>query len=857
MADSGQPTSYSCKCLNVQLTATVPPSPNNSPGLAEADGYTSVYVGDEGIDIAHTQMTLRNRGPRTQRKEENCSLTTRFVSLICLVCQTVVYRVSQPVLPDVDISEGPLLPTEDWVESEILQSSKGWVQVSKDCLSGNSLQEAKNSPSYSKLFRIVLSAPHTAASGTETYYVTPPPASPEGPSTPRNLLPYIPNLFPPPPFTPTHPVFVHLSGLATAESERLRSDAEDQLRKIVEDKVAELKAADAKLKQGVENLWLTFKASVADVDNASNKPRPSISRQSISKHGHSQVNGVPASVRVQDFEPAAVPPPRMPVAASAPTVSALSASLATTSSLHHAMAARSGSSSRDTTRPQSASRASTRSTDSPSTASAGVLIDGEAEIREAYRRNMDQSLDFATSYKYMMDIGAHVQGRRQEVPGTVPEEDEANNIPSPSSSAVPRGRSPRASKSAIKKPKAEGNSTPATASQRTSSEDGEHHAAVAEAPTTPKGKRKVTFDVKPEVTIIASETPKVNGGKRPKAEGESRVSLVAAQAVTDVVFLSRTEAVFDMENESPEDAVDVTAQPSPAPSQPESPIAEPSQPPRRGSRRAASWSGLPSSFSTLRPSSLPMPSAIRPTAPVEHSDDRARSQSIKTALLSPVDGEVKRREIHAPRELQEEEQVTDPHEAEILKLVAASTPSHRSAWKKDSSAWRTFVARQRSPKHQRSMSIPEEDESSATDGPAYYDESGDDSGQDDEQKDFWSKETSIATSLPIPIGPLGKGTKPTAPSSYQPKTAVPEKPEAFDKATAAAMRRASYAERDRNRSLDPGALDFTADEDELDEEDEEMSKPEAEVGARSLQRALKILQKRSEMPGDGMWRSLA
>ncbi len=65
------------------------------------------------------------------------------------------------------------------------------------------------------------------------------------------------------------------------------------------------------------------------------------------------------------------------------------------------------------------------------------------------------------------------------------------------------------------------------------------------------------------------------------------------------------------------------------------------------------------------------------------------------------------------------------------------------------------------------------------------------------------------------------------------------------------MRRASYAERDRRRSLDPGALDFTTEDDDVDDEDEELSKPEAEVGPRSLQRALKILQKRSEIPGDG------
>ena len=37
----------------------------------------------------------------------------------------------------------------------------------------------------------------------------------------------------------------------------------------------------------------------------------------------------------------------------------------------------------------------------------------------------------------------------------------------------------------------------------------------------------------------------------------------------------------------------------------------------------------------------------------------------------------------------------DPQEEEILKLVAANTPSHRSAWKRNSKAWQLFVSRRR------------------------------------------------------------------------------------------------------------------------------------------------------------------
>lgn len=46
----------------------------------------------------------------------------------------MAYRVQQLVASDVDIQEGPLLPSPDWVEQEILLSSCGWIEVHKDCL---------------------------------------------------------------------------------------------------------------------------------------------------------------------------------------------------------------------------------------------------------------------------------------------------------------------------------------------------------------------------------------------------------------------------------------------------------------------------------------------------------------------------------------------------------------------------------------------------------------------------------------------------------------------------------------------------------------------------------------------------
>lgn len=110
----------------------------------------------------------------------------------------------------------------------------------------------------------------------------------------------------------------------------------------------------------------------------------------------------------------------------------------------------------------------------------------------------------------------------------------------------------------------------------------------------------------------------------------------------------------------------------------------------------------------------------------------------------------------------------------------------------------------------------------------------------------------MAKSLPIPIGPLKK--KAGGLSAIQPKVSLPARPAAppaVDKASAAALRRASYAERDRNRLLDPGALDFVADDD-IDEDDEDEGAEGEDAGSKSRQIALKILQKTSRIPPDGM-----
>lgn len=61
------------------------------------------------------------------------SKTMRYMSLVCLNCQSLVYRVSRPSILDGEERSGPVIPTEEWVEKEVLKASTGMVEVHKGC----------------------------------------------------------------------------------------------------------------------------------------------------------------------------------------------------------------------------------------------------------------------------------------------------------------------------------------------------------------------------------------------------------------------------------------------------------------------------------------------------------------------------------------------------------------------------------------------------------------------------------------------------------------------------------------------------------------------------------------------------
>lgn len=76
-------------------------------------------------------MTLRIRSPvpREYDPEEASRLVVQHTSLSCLVCQTMVYRVSHEVMLAAAPKDGPVWPTNEWAESETLKSKSGWIEV--------------------------------------------------------------------------------------------------------------------------------------------------------------------------------------------------------------------------------------------------------------------------------------------------------------------------------------------------------------------------------------------------------------------------------------------------------------------------------------------------------------------------------------------------------------------------------------------------------------------------------------------------------------------------------------------------------------------------------------------------------
>ncbi|TRM67860.1 hypothetical protein BD626DRAFT_107199 [Schizophyllum amplum] len=805
---------FSCRCLNIRVCEAPTDITYKSFVKLGADAdFVPLYVGEHGVEARHPQLTLRDRSRSSPLPDSPNS--ARYTSLTCLLCQSLVYRVQEIIDHENESKEGPVLPSDNWVEVDVLRSTDGWVEIQKSCPTQEGVALLEKSPRYSHIYSIVLPAaqsPPTSPTPDADDRATRP-----SPLHQKRYLAELPPLFPPPPFTPKHPVFQHLSSLATEKSEGLRKEAEGYISEVVQAKVKDIQKAEDTLKKDAEHVWKAFLGAINNVKHRQQDHVTSPTQRTEIGVFTPNGAGTPAAASViRDFVPSKVAQTRRPPTA-APRTSTLSASLAT-SSFHHPKY------SDDTANPSPPKSPGSSASNDAATTNSSITVtsstfpirptadNGQASVLQfRHWANEQEEKNVATSYRYFQNEEedhkrlADVMERRKQQQQQAQEAQQNQATAGPST--------PQANGKAKEQPKISTQAPPAAGTKTPESPSG-------------KGKRKVTFDVDP---AAANRHGKADKTTPPTQDDD--------------------DMVFDLEEENGE-------RQSKAPILPlNEPSATASRPPRPAAmspRHRSQSAGLPSSFAGLRPASLPAPSMMRSiagsaptgdpsTSPLNSRPSPSQQPQASThtspSLPSPYPNGKHHIEPESDASEPEPGSEDDFRTREIQRLVAANTPSHRNAWKRDSDAWKRFLSR------------PSDDA---------LEEISEDEGGESEAAHLQHQH--FVGSLPIAIRPPPRRA---STSDYQAKTSLVEEPGVLvpplprRRESSTARRKQMYGERDRERGLDPGALDFTGEEDEEESDEDTTRGEDGKSMSRGKQRALKILESASKVPEEGMWRSLA
>jgi hypothetical protein len=327
---------------------------------------------------------------------------------------------------------------------------------------------------------------------------------------PKAHLPTLPPLFLPPPFTPSHPAFSYLSSIANSESQAIRDAAEEYLARVTQEKLAEIRAHESRLRHQTESLWSQFREGLerfgGDKRNHLNHGRKGNS------HGNSPSPG--ALVTINEFVPTPAHHQRLNGGDLTPKASALSTSLVN-SGFHHPRERKTQNSS-SSPRPSVTSNPP-GTTASPITASSLTLTNDAEEdetndILEPFKRDMSDSKDLATSF-LVLNLEAEMERRRRAV--------RPENAPESSAHGAQWHDTTADEATQPKKDTINGIDRNLTQSPQLNPDHSASEAEVA-SPKAKKGKRKVTFDVQPDVVTIKRDEKEVDalGAKtNGKAEG--------------------------------------------------------------------------------------------------------------------------------------------------------------------------------------------------------------------------------------------------------------------------------------------------------------------------------------------------
>ncbi|KAJ3997773.1 hypothetical protein F5050DRAFT_1568700 [Lentinula boryana] len=795
---------YSCKCINVQLQSSTPPTTDAQSNLPPASEWTTVFVPrDEDIKIIYPHLTLRSRHRAPYIPDP--TRCARYTTLTCLSCRTLVYRVHQTVLLDdeMNIREGPII-TKGWAETEVLRSSSGWLEVSiKDVLVGEcAIRQQKTLPQFSELFGIVLPAASTSPSPSlSPDFESISQSISQSQSIPKYQLPPIPAIFPEP--KSTRSLFTVLAAIVTRHSNDLRSEAEEYIDRIVKDKVEEIKRAESQLKRSVLALLTAYSDGIKKAAQEQNALQGGSSQNEPAKESISSppvspstpvFTGVPSSV-IRDFIPMRITPspvtpatiPSNPsrhasqpsITDSLPRVSALSASLAT-SSFHHPKARNDATdgASPSSTSPPNLSRTNVSDADSfrsLQSASSATLIPPRKTLED---------MDTAASFRYFQ---LEEEMRKRELEAEAGEKKEAQDRLPARTSAGPNTMGKAREVELREKPKG----TKQTV-------DDPSLASPAS-----KGKRKVTFDVK-------VDTP-----SNPVPERTTNLDSISEGSFS--LLTSRSHMLFDYEEET--NGRDASAVVLPFVDHTSQTV---SGRPRIHKRNSSG--GLPISASLPVPSYIPLPVPSRISPPSNAGPSPTQNGS------NPA---LKR-----------------DRQTQILDMLAASLPSHRAAWTgKD---YETFL----------------HDAYENDNGDEGDDEEYEDAGDVQRDLLNAGIPSSVPITIHQPNSkpkapPLSLASyQPNAVlvDNMDPTNHLSRSSRAGEKRqSSAALRRTSYADRDAERGVDPGMFDYLLEAHQEEDEEDDMANHGVLNGrSKGRDRAQKILeaQAKSGVPDDEMWRSL-
>lgn len=439
-----------------------------------------------------------------------------------------------------------------------------------------------------------------------------------------------------------------MADIASEESLELRAAAERRIADFVKAETAGLEAKETELRRQVQVLWNGFKDNLKAVQRE--RPHVFSNNRSLLRTipGNLSSAAQPSpSVAIRDFSPQRVASPQRPLNShSVPRVSALSASLAT-SQFYHPKEVKERSSSR--------SSSSNETVSSPRSISSTLVtpLRGDGSILQYVAKNNDL-INTQASYRYLMnleeDMARYKEAKKQET-----------EAPRDNQEAGPSGTQ---------------SNTDVNGTRNTPPPEGpkaERQASTSTSRSRDKAKKVVTF-VEPEPVDVPTDK------------------------VTDT---DDTDGpmVFDLEMvNQPEDA----SQPSTSPHI-TLPLLEP--PISRPRPRNARAHNAQDPYSSLRPSSLPAPSHIRPMRSQPGVD------SFSQSILLNLPPRIVNGDRHSPPVASSPSSgLISEAEAANSKPVAADAPGHRGTWTPGSRAWREFTRRQNSKDGTEHSNIPEEGE---------------------------------------------------------------------------------------------------------------------------------------------------